>query len=50
MWVIFLLSSIAFALVTMFIVWVGNKVMISMKKQNLNFEKEMKKESEGNKQ
>lgn len=50
MWVIFLLSSIAFALVAMFIIWVGNKVMISMKKQNLKFEKEMKKESEGNKQ
>lgn len=42
MWVIFLASSIAVALAAMFVVWIGNKVYLSIKRQNRNFENEEK--------
>lgn len=41
MWAIFLLSAFAFAVVALGVVWVGNKVVNSMKRDDYNTQKEI---------
>lgn len=48
MWVIFVLSAIAIAIISMCLFWIGNKFYIDMKRDNYKFEKEMKNEKETN--
>ena len=45
MWVIFLLSAIAFGLVAMLFTWLGNKLFISMKKDEEKTKRELEKEN-----
>lgn len=49
MWFIFLVSCIAVALAAMLVIWIGNKVYLSMKKLNQKYEKEIKEEKENEK-
>lgn len=44
MWAIFLLATMGVALVALAILWVANKVFISIKKDNFKFKKELEKE------
>lgn len=46
MWVIFLLSACAFAIAAMCLIWIGNKVYLSMKKDEAKAKKEIEKENE----
>lgn len=39
MWLIFILAFFAFAIVAMILLWIGNKIFLSVKKSNLDFEK-----------
>lgn len=41
MWVIFLLSSMAFAIVALLMMYVGNKVINAMKRDDSKLEKEL---------
>lgn len=34
MWLIFIISCVVIALAALFVVWVGNKVILSIRKQN----------------
>lgn len=43
MWVIFLLSAIAFGLVAMLFTWLGNKIFLSMKKDEEKTKKRIRK-------
>ena len=49
MWVIFLVS--VFAIITLLIIYIGNKIILKMRKDQYEFDKEMinKKESKGEK-
>lgn len=40
MWVIFLSSCIVVALAAMLVLWIGNKVYLSIKRQNRKYENE----------
>lgn len=40
MWVIFLLSALLIALTSLLIIWIGNRVYLSIKRQNKRFEME----------
>lgn len=42
MWLIFLLAFFAFAILAMILLWIGNKIFLSMKKSNLNFDRDQK--------
>lgn len=46
MWVIFLLSALGYALVALIVLWIGNKVINSIKKENSKVDKFLKNESE----
>lgn len=46
MWVIFLLSALGYALVALTILWIGNKVINAIKKENSKVDKILKNESE----
>lgn len=46
MWVIFLLSALGYALVALIILWIGNKVINAIKKENSKVDKILKNESE----
>lgn len=39
MWLIFILAFFAFAILAMILLWIGNKIFLSVKKSNLDFEK-----------
>lgn len=41
MWVIFLLSSVGFAIVLMLVIYLGNKMINAMKKDNSKLEQEL---------
>lgn len=41
MWVIFLLSSVGFAIALMLIIYLGNKMINAMKKDNSKLEQEL---------
>lgn len=45
MWVIFLLSAIAFGFVAMLFTWLGNKIFLSMKKDEEKTKRELEKEN-----
>lgn len=42
MWLIFLLAFFAFAILAMILLWIGNKIFLSMKKSNLDFDRDQK--------
>jgi len=44
MWLIFIVTAIVIAIIMMVLFWIGNKIYISMRKDNHKFEKELKKE------
>lgn len=46
MWVIFLLSALGYALVALIVLWIGNKVINAIKKENNKVDKILKNESE----
>lgn len=46
MWVIFLLSALGYALVAFIVLWIGNKVINAIKKENSKLDKFLKDESE----
>ena len=41
MWLVFLGSVLAFALLAIVVVWIGNKVYLSMKRDELKYKKEL---------
>lgn len=43
MWAIFLISAMGFAIAAMVLVWIGNKIINSMIKENRKLEKEEEK-------
>lgn len=46
MWAVFLLSATVFAIVVIFLLWIGNKVMNAIKKDNCKVEKELENKGE----
>ena len=46
MWVIFLLSALGYAVLALLVLWIGNKVINAIKKENSKVDKILKKESE----
>lgn len=46
MWAIFLLSAMGFAIATMILVWIGNKILNLIIKDNRKLEEEEEKENE----
>ena len=46
MYVIFLLSALGYALFALLVLWIGNKVINAIKKENSKVDKILKKESE----
>ena len=44
MWLIFIMSMLVIFIVAMFLIWIGNKIYISIKKDNLNFKSEKENE------
>ena len=44
MWVIFLLAAMAFGIIALLFLWIGNKVVNSIKKEKYKVEKELKDE------
>ena len=46
MWVIFLLSALGYALIALIVLWIGNKVINAIKKENNKVDKILKNESE----
>ena len=46
MWVIFLLSALGYAILALIILWIGNKVINAIKKENNKVDKILKNESE----
>jgi len=44
MWLIFIVTAIVIAIIMMVLFWIGNKIYISMRKDNHKFEQELKKE------
>lgn len=46
LWVIFLLSALGYALIALIVLWIGNKVINAIKKENSKVDKILKKESE----
>lgn len=45
MWVIFILSAFCFGILALFTIYIGNKIILKMKKDELEFEKEKEKEN-----
>lgn len=41
MWVIFLVSVMVFAIIALLILYIGNKIILKMKKDQYEFDKEM---------
>lgn len=48
MWLIFLLATLGFAIIALILVWIGNKVVNSIRRDNFKTENDMKKEEEEN--
>lgn len=48
MWVIFLIVCIVVALAGFVVAWIGNKIYLSIQRDNLKFEKEQKAEEKEN--
>lgn len=46
MWVIFLLSALGYAVLALLVLWIGNKVINAIKKENSKVDKILKNESE----
>lgn len=46
MWFIFLVTCVVVALATLLVIWVGNEVILSMKRRNRRFEEEERKNNE----
>lgn len=46
MWVIFLLSALGYAVLALVVLWIGNKVINAIKKENSKVDKILKNESE----
>lgn len=46
MWVIFLLSTLGYAVLALVVLWIGNKVINAIKKENSKVDKILKNESE----
>lgn len=45
MWVVFLLSAIVIAIVTLLVIYVGNKVINAMKRDDYKLDKDINKEN-----
>lgn len=48
MWFVFLLAAMSVALCAMLLVYIGNKVFLSIRKENENYIKEKENEKNGN--
>lgn len=46
MWVIFLLSALGYAVLALVVLWIGNKVINAIKKENSKVDKILRNESE----
>lgn len=46
MWVIFLLSALGYAVLALVVLWIGNKVINAIKKENSKVDKILRYESE----
>ncbi len=50
MWVVFLLSAMAFAIVTLLLVYIGNKIINQMKRDDDKLNKDINKENKSKKE
>lgn len=50
MWVVFLLSAITFAVVTLLLVYIGNKIINQMKRDDDKLNKDINKENKSKKE
>lgn len=48
MWVIFITSAIVIAFITMVLIWIGNKLYLSIKRDNENFNSDIHIKKEDN--
>lgn len=48
MWVVFILSAIVIAIATLFVIYIGNKIINAMKRDNYKLNKDINKENKTN--
>lgn len=48
MWVVFILSAVAFAIATLFVIYIGNKIFNAMKRDDYKLDKDINKENNTN--
>lgn len=48
MWVVFILSVVAFAIATLFVIYIGNKIFNAMKRDDYKLDKDINKENKTN--
>lgn len=50
MWVVFLLAAMGFAIVTLLVIYIGNKVVNAMKRDDIKLDKDINKEKTNEKE